>query len=215
VTKPEITRLLIDCALQPDLCRRLAETPDAVFEEYDLTAEQRELLRHPDSRLLPLLGAALGRREEPPTPRPASIQIPVESRMLPDAQMALTVVPCLIGERISFAAWISPLPEGGDPSRLPPPAGSTLPGTPLTPLYAVIHLAAAQSSDATGNPRVSMWASFRQSSNAMTAPASACGVSTGQEAYRTEVEAVRAAAPEDRYQKLVALTRALRGGDAR
>jgi hypothetical protein len=223
VAKPDITRLLIDSALQPELCRRLAETPDAVFEEYDLTAEQCELLRRPDRRLLPLLGAALEqgaareqgaaleRRAESPQPEIQFVQIAVDSRMLPDAQMALTVVPCLIGERISFAAWISPLAEGGDPSRLPPPAGSTLPGTPLAPLYAVIHLAAAQSNDANGDLRVNLWASFRQSSNAATAPPAPAAPEC--EAVRAAAEAARAAAPPDRYQKLAALVRAMRGGD--
>ena len=62
--KPDITRLLIDSALHPELRARLRETPEEVFAEYDLTAEEREILRCPDHRLLPLLGAALGRREE-------------------------------------------------------------------------------------------------------------------------------------------------------
>jgi hypothetical protein len=211
VPKPDITRLLIDSALEPELRRRLEETPDAVFEDYDLTAEQRELLRHPDRHLLPLLGAALERCAESPPPNAEPIQITVDSRMLHDAQMALTVVPCLIGERISFAAWVSPLPEGGDPSHLPPPAGSTLPGIQLTPLYAVIHLSSALSSDATGAARVSMWASFLQSSNAVTASPAAAVPEC--EAVRAAAEAVRAAAPEDRREKLAALVRAMRGGD--
>ena len=223
MSKPDITRLLIDSALEPELRRRLEDSPDAVFEDYDLTGEQRELLRHPDRRLLPVLGAALEqgaageqraaieRRVSPLQPEIQPIQIAVDSRMLPDTQMALTVVPCVIGERISFAAWISPLPEGGDPSRLPLPVGSALPGTPLAPLYAVIHLSAALSNDEDGAARVNMWASFGQNSNAVTAPQPAAPQS---EAVRTAAEAVRAAAPEDRYEKLAALVRAIRGGDA-
>ncbi len=89
--------------------------------------------------------------------------------------MALTVVPCVVGERIAFATWITPMHEGADPSRLPPPAGATLPGQPLTPLYAVIQLTAAQSKDAAGNAQVSMWAAFRQSSNAVAAGAAGDG----------------------------------------
>jgi hypothetical protein len=223
--KPGITRLLVDSALDAELRRRLAETPDDVFEEYELTVEERELLRNPDHRLLPLLGAALARREEAEAaPQPEEIQVSAGSHLLPDSQMALTVVPCVVGGRIAFAAWIAPMHEGADPSRLPPPAGATLPGQPLTPLYAVIQLTAAQSKDAAGNAQVSMWASFRQSSNAVAAaPAETAGnperapFGSAMESadVRAAVAAVRSAAPADRYDKLVALTRTLRGGDVR
>src|ERR1700722_14558137 len=57
--KPNIAQLLIDSVLQPELRRRLAETPSQVFGEYDLSDEERECLLNPDHRLLPLLGAAL------------------------------------------------------------------------------------------------------------------------------------------------------------
>lgn len=198
-----LARLLVDSALYPELRRRLAESPESVFEDYNLAAEERELLRHPDHRLLPLIGAAIQRSQsEPPAPRP--IHIAVDSRMLPDVQMALTVVPCQIGERISFAAWISPLPEGADPSRLPPPPGSTLPGNPLTPLYAVIHLTAAHGNDGS----VSMWASFLQNSNVVTTEPRPEASGSPELA-----DAVRAAAPEERYDKLLDLLRAIRGGE--
>lgn len=273
MAKPDITRLLIDSALQPELCRRLAEAPDSVFVEYDLSAEEREILRHPDRRLLPLLGAALrvsiGRREEPEPRAPESeersrkpgagmarsvsfsrpqeipvadesrmplrpsqdtrqvheeVAVPNESRMLPGALMALTVVPCLIGERIAFAAWIAPMQEGADPSHAPPPPGANLPGSPLTPLHAVIQISAAQSHNGAGIPQVSMWASFRHSSNAIApAPpesagnpdASPFGSAFESPEVQSAAAAVYSAAPEDRYEKLVALTRALHAGDVR
>ena len=73
--KPGIDQLLIRSALDPDLLRRLKETPHEVFAEYDLTGEQQDLLLHPDHRLLPLLGAALARPQETPAPRaPQSIR---------------------------------------------------------------------------------------------------------------------------------------------
>jgi hypothetical protein len=240
VPKPDITRLLIDTALQPELRRRMAEAPDLVFENYELSGEERDLLRNPDHRLLPLLGAALARREEVAAdeapraersvdPPEALLDIVVSAKapaapMLPDSLMALAVVPCLAHERIAFAAWISPMHEGADPSRLPPPAGASLPGQPLNPLHAVIQISSAQSKDEAGNLQVSMWASFRQASNAITpAPpetagdpqASPFGSSLDSAEIREAAAAVRAAAAGDRYEKLAALTRALRGGDVR
>jgi hypothetical protein len=149
---------------------------------------------------------------------------PDDSRLLPDAQLALTVVPCLVGDRIAYATWIAPLHEGGDPSRLPMPAGATLPGRPLTPLYAVIQLSAAQSKDAAGNLQVSMWASFRNSSNTVApAPPETAGDPAlspfasplDSPEVQAAAAAVHAAPPADRYEKLVALTRTLHGGDVR
>jgi hypothetical protein len=233
VPKPDIFQLLVDSALQPDIARRLAETPDNVFGDYDLTPEERELLRRPDHRLLPHLGAAVARatglRPVDPAsgaglPACAEVPSPDVSHLLPDAQMSLTVIPCLVGDRIAYAAWISPLHEGGDPSRLPIPAGASLPGQPLTPLHAVIQLSAAQSKDTAGNLQVSMWASFRQSSNQVAPPppeaagnpeASPFASPLDSSEVRAAVAAVHSAPPEDRYEKLAALTRALSGGDVR
>src|SRR5215831_7314552 len=57
--KTGISRLLIASAIDPDVHRRLLESPEETFDEFDLAEEDRELLRHPDHRLLRVLGAAL------------------------------------------------------------------------------------------------------------------------------------------------------------
>lgn len=228
--KPDITRLLVDTALRPDLLRRLAEAPESVFEEYDLSAEEQEQLRAPDHRLLPLLGAALRRKTPAPapaestTPAPPPVPVSPDGKMLPDTRLALTVLPCQVGDRIAFAAWISPLQEGADPSRIPPPAGATLPGAPLNPLYAVVQIAAAQVTDGSGKPRLNMWASLRQSANTISAPPpetagdpeiSPFASKMDSPAVRAAVREAREAPPSERYVKLAALLRTLRGGDIR
>ena len=53
--KPGIDQLLIESALQPELRRRLLESPDEIFRDFDLSEEEKEILRRPDHRLLPLL----------------------------------------------------------------------------------------------------------------------------------------------------------------
>ena len=58
-SKAGVSRLLIASALDPDMRRRLLESPEEVFQEFDLAEEERDLLRRPDHRLLRLLGAAL------------------------------------------------------------------------------------------------------------------------------------------------------------
>ena len=57
-----VEQLLIASALEPELCRRLVESPEEVFAEFDLTEEQKDILRQRDHRLLGLLGAAVVRQ---------------------------------------------------------------------------------------------------------------------------------------------------------
>jgi hypothetical protein len=233
--KPEIHNLLIDSALQPDLCRRLLESPDEVFAAYELTVEQRELLRHPDHRLLPLLGAALARQMKSSSPAeelPSSEATPssvTPAPALPDTLMALTVVPCALRENghlkgISYVVWVNPLPEGADPASLPPPAGAVLPGEPLAPLYAVIRLSAMPSQDASGKPQLAMWGSFLPAANASVPPPPESSGDVDASPFKTPVDsanvqaavaAVRRASNEERYDRLVDLLHVLHQGDVR
>ena len=210
MAKPDLARLLIDSALEPGARRQLAEAPEQLFERYDLTDEERELLRHPDHRLLPMLGAALARGQ---TPEPQTAAAPVkeiapEAVLLPDSLLALTVVPCEVEHRIAYAVWVSPIAEGADPASLPQPAGAALPGRPMIPLHAVIQLSASQSKDGVG-----MWASFRQATNVFAPSPSQDPSIDSPEVQAAAAEAL-AAGPEERYMKLAALAQALRRGEA-
>ena len=233
VSKPGMDQLLIESALQPELCRRLRESPDEVFRDFDLTEEEKDILRQPDHRLLPLLGEALARQMESSHPLgEASSESPVtpapiEARPLPSTWIALTVVPCVLQEEgqikgISYVVWANPMPEGGDPGSLPAPAGVVFPGQPLAPLHAVIQLSAVQSQDVAGNPQVGLWASLRQSPNTPPPPetagdpkASPFGSRLDSPHVQAAVAAVRQASSEERYERLIDLMRALRSGDVR
>jgi len=235
VSKPGIDQLLIESALQPDLRRRLRESPDEVLRDFDLTEEEKDILRQPDERLLALLGAAItrqmesadGSREDPllaPTP-PTQFA----ARPLPDTWIALTVVPCAVYDQghlkgITYAAWTNPLPEGGDPAALPPPAGAMLPGRPLAPLHAVIKLSALQTQDGEGNPQVALWATLRQASSVVTPPPSETAGNPLASPFGSQIDspqvgaaaaAVRGATPDERYDRLVDLMRVLRRGGVR
>jgi hypothetical protein len=246
VAKPKIDELLIQTALQPDLCRRLQESPDEVFEDFDLTVEERELLRQPDHRLLPLLGAAIERQmkssagvtgrnpvddashlEEAAVPdAPAS---PVAAYALPDSLMGLTVVPCALRENgqfkgISYVLWVNPLAEGVDPAKLPPPAGTVLPGEPLPPLHAIIRISAVQSADVAGNTKLAIWGSFLPAPGSTVPPppessgdpdASPFKSSLNSAEVKTAVAAVRTASTSERYDRLADLLHTLHGGGVR
>lgn len=212
--------MLIASALDGDVRRRLLDTPDDVFPEFDLTEDEKDILRSPDRRLLPLLGAALARQSASAAHAPAaSAEQPrphavVEARTLPDISLALTLVPCAQYEngrivKVVYAVWVNPLPEGVDPASLPPPPGAALPGQPLAPLHAVIQVSAVQMQGAVG-----LSASLRQSSN-MSAPPPRLPVAghLRSEPVQTAIAAVRRASGQDRRARIVDLLRALRGGE--
>ena len=215
------------------MCRRLLESPEEVFQEFDLTEEERDLLRRPDHRLLRLLGAALADEVESSCPRPkASTVVPqphtiVQAGTLPDISLVLTLVPCAQYENgrlntFAYAVWVNPLPQGADPATLPPPPGVVFPGQPLTPLHTVIRVSAVQMQDAAGEPQVGLSASLQQSSN-ITAPpppeaAGRPGVSPfGSDLRSGEVQAavaaVRGAPSDQRYVRLIDLMHVLRGAE--
>jgi hypothetical protein len=232
--QPGIDQLLIRSALDADLRRRLRECPDDVFREFDLSPEQQEILRQPDHRLLPLLGAALARQTPPSAAATAEApaaqpHVVVQAHALPDISLALTLVPCAQHENgqfkgFAYAVWVSHLPPGADPVTLPPPAGAALPGTPCSPLHAVISVSAVQLQDAAGHPQVGLWASLRQSSNVPAPPAveaagkpdaSPFGTELQAPPVRAAVAAVRSAAPEERYGCLISLLGVLGSGEVR
>ncbi|HVS38865.1 MAG TPA: hypothetical protein VMS17_25130 [Gemmataceae bacterium] len=235
--KTGISRLLIASAIDPDVRRRLLESPEETFDEFDLADEDRELLRHPDHRLLRVLGAALAEENAPvsaaasvatmaaPLPgatRPgATPGMPTPSAPLPDMSLVLTLAPCALydgGElrNFAYAAWVSPLPEGADPEALPPPPGTVLPGKPLPPLRAVVRVSAIQMQDAAGNPLVGLSASLLQSTNLSAPPppeAAGNPAAIGRDLFAAEVQsaiaAVRCAPAGARYGKLIELLRVL------
>jgi hypothetical protein len=228
VSEPGIDQLLIASALDADLLRRLRESPEEAFQGFDLTDEEKDLLRHPDHRLLPLLGAALAHQRTSPAPAPPAAQAAVsephavvDRGKLPDVSLVLTLVPCAQYEEdgrlvsIRYAVWVNPLPAGADPASLPPPPGATFPGQPLTPLHAVIQVSPLQIEGSIG-----LSAIFRQSTNiaAPRLPGSAGkpdGKDLGSEQIQTAVAAVRNAPAGERYEKLVDLIHVLREGKGR
>jgi hypothetical protein len=228
-----VSQLLIASAIDADLRRRLLESPEETFQDYDLTEEEKDLLRQPDHRMLRLFGAALAEQRElssghaaEPAVRPHAV---IEARTLPGISLALTLVPCAQYEngqftKFAYAVWVSPLAEGVDPAALPIPAGAALPGQPLTPLHAVIQVSAVQMQGRDGKPQVALSASLRQSSNVAAPPPPESagrpemppfGSDLGSAEVQAAVAAVRHASREERYGRLIGLISALRGGEVR
>jgi hypothetical protein len=233
--KPGIDQLLVAAALDADLRRQLLESPEEAFRGFDLTEEEKDLLRRPDHRLLSLLGTALAHERPSSAPAPpAAAAAPqphavVEAPTMPDVSLVLTLVPCAQYEngrlhKINYAVWVNPLPAGGDPASITPPQGSVFPGQPLTPLHAVIQVSPLQMQDAAGNPLIGLSAALRKSSN-VTAPAppesagrpygSLFGNDLRSEDVQRVVAAVRSAPTGQKYDRLIDLIHALHGGEVR
>jgi hypothetical protein len=229
-----VTQLLIDSALDDHLRRRLLESPDEVFRDFDLTGEEQDLLRHPDQRMLRLFGIALAQQRSDGHSLHAPVSVPqlhavAQACSLPDVALALTLVPCAQYENgrlsaIAYAVWVNPLPAGADPASVAPPQGAALPGQPLSPLHAVIQVSAVQLPDRDGKPQVGLSASLRQSSNVSAPPPPESAGMPSEPPFgsdlesaevRSAVAAVRNAASADRYDRLIDLIQALRGREAR
>ena len=122
--------------------RQLQESPEEAFHGFDLTEEEKDLLRHPDHRLLRLLGAAPARERESPAPQaqadsavPLQPHAVIEGATLPDVSLVMTLVPCAKYEdgrldKINYAVWVKALPAGADPASLPLPQDIVFPGNP-------------------------------------------------------------------------------------
>ncbi len=219
--------------MQPELRQRLVESPDEVFQDFDLTDDEKDILRRPDERLLALLGSALARqaKTKPEAAETAAEPVAVAQAVtLPGLSLALTLAPYASYENgefkgVNYTAWVSPLPAGADPASLPaPPGASALPGMPMPPLHAAIQVNAVQMADASGRPVVALSASFRQSSNVAAPPPPQMagdpeeppfGSDLRSEAVREAIAAVRAASKEERYGRIVDLLRVLRTGEVR
>ncbi len=214
--KTGIHELLVRTALEPELRRRLLDSPDEVLPQFNLSEEEKDLLRHPDHRLLPLLGEVLKGQAETTAATAPSQAAPaiIHARTLPDFSLAVTVVPCTriengVATGYSYAVWVSPLAEGVDPASLAPPDGTTLPGPPLAPLHVVMQIHSMEIPDAHGRAQVGMSASLRQSSNIVGPVPATRTPGAPSEALDRAVAAVRAANREERYGRLLDLLHAL------
>lgn len=232
MAKTGISRLLIASAIDPDVYRRLRESPEETFDAFDLAEDERELLRHPNHRLLGVLGAALAEEHAgaagvattaatAATLAGATSGTSTASANLPDISLVLTVVPCALYDEgklrnFAYVTWVSPLAEGADPETLPPPPGTEFPGKPLPPLRAVVRVSAIQMQDAAGGPLVGLSASLLSGTNMSSpAPPEAAGnppairrdLSAAE--VQSAIAAVRSAPAEGRYGKLIDLLRVL------
>jgi hypothetical protein len=211
--------------------RAVARTdPDASFEGFALSEEERAILRRQDEEMLGLLAEILRARapaevERAPEPPEMPHPLPVTGRALPPVELILQVVPVISRDeagaiRLSHLASLYAAPPAGSPLP-PPPSGAPEGARPPVLFRIVVAPHAATLPDGgtlvtyAGN-LVSIEAETRAAGAAAARPSSPWGHRVDSEGARRAARAVREAAPADRYARLLDLVAALTGeGESR
>ena len=179
MAKPGIRELLIDCVLDPRLLQRARQSPESLFEDYELDAATRALLASPDERLLELLGQAFRNDspgEQAHAVESATIDGPARAAPVCQAQDAVTVnslaasrlavrlVPILQrsgsaedGDQtlaINYAGHLDNLPAGTELDDLPEVPVADVPGQALPALAVSVSIQPQVWTDRSGNQQI-------------------------------------------------------------
>jgi len=203
-----LERVVLDDAFR-DL---VASEPDQAFEGFDLTDRHKEVLRRQDHELLALLGEAL--RDEPDAPIPGGPpeQMSESANAVPElkeAQLVVRLKPYAHHDeqgsiQLTYAAslhpWPAPQAEPGMLSfllRVTPRAVLAKDGQLNISYAAMIQPAPEPGADLPPPGRAA-------------APSSSPNLPVDSPEALRAAEAVRAASPGDRYQRLLELIEAMR-----
>lgn len=224
----EVARYLQRAALDRDFRALAKADPDASFEGYALSDDEKEILRRRDREMLRLLADAVREAEEPED-APAGERprvdppLPVTGQLLPavDLLLQLTAVPSRDDAgalRLTHVASLHAAPAPGAP--LPPPPAEAPEGAPA-PVHFRIRIAPHAAALPGGQVAVTYAPSIvaqgaeetASTATAETATGSPWGHRVNSEAARRAAEAIKAAAPAERYERLLDLIAALKGAE--
>ncbi len=232
MNKPGIKDLLIRCVLEPELLQALRESPENLFDDFDIDNRAREILSSPDARLLELLGEAVGHRTNEPTP--ASKEDPKRESsqqtvalheaggvtLLPQSRIALRLVPYVqhappsTGDApeviVNYAGHLDPLPGCVELGDLPEVPAAVTDGQQLPPVSVVVGVQPTVWTDDAGNRQMTFSVSARLPQDGVNEDV---GDSTDVRLspWRHDVDSseaksaadrVREAEPGDRYRRL-------------
>jgi hypothetical protein len=216
--------------------RELALTdPERAFQGFDLSHEQKEILRRRDHRLLGLLGDAVAPTEtcpEPPVKQKHGEPVAAAAPSLPEVKLLLRLVPQVTQSRdsdpnISYAASLHPYPgeieQTTDPDTTEQPQQAA--GCALDELRWIIRFVPT----ILGSGDAGTTVAYAASIHPWTSETDPIGSQIGEpgpalasppwnhhvasSAAKDAARAVQAAAPSRRYEKLLELVHALQTGD--
>lgn len=242
MTRPGMHELLIRAVLDETFRASLQTDFDTVVDGFDVSDEDREILRQPDERFLRLLGEAI-RSTHPASNSPTGLdktQMDNEAPLadddaganpptpvafsLPEIVLLLRVFPSVHvtpeGElNMAYAASVDPLPEGRAPDDIPRP-DFDLPGQEVDSLANIVRIRPTAIYDESGRVTVRFSATMHP---ALPPEAMSSQGSTSRPPWHHHVDSesareaaaeVRAAPPDKRYARLLDLVDALQRGDA-
>ncbi len=222
------TDFLIRAVLDESFRELALADPLRAFEGYSLSAEHRDILSHPDERLLGLLGQAIatGHTDDPhPAPAESSEAADEPRPNLPDITLLLRLVPHR-GQRpgsegqVAYKASLHPWP--GD--QADGQAQGEPPSDAAQQLAWVLRIRPTVVGVETSGMRVTYTASIQPFAGGTeppdpdptrAAPTSPWNHHIESSAARAAAEAVRTSDSTGRYEKLLELIQALQAGDDR
>ncbi len=222
----EVARYLRRAALDREFRALAKADPDASFEGYALSGTEKEILRRGDQEMLRLLADAVrdavDTEETRTGERPvAEAPPPVTTHVLPpvDLLLQLVAVPSRDGAgtlRLTHVASLHAAPAPG--TSLPPPPAEAPEGA-TAPVHFRIRIAPHAASLPDGRMAVTYAPSIVAEGAEETGSGGATGTATAtpwghrveSEAARSAADAVKKAAPAERYERLLDLIAALKG----
>lgn len=192
-----LRRFLVRLVMDDGLRQTLRDDPEAAFDGSGLTAEQREVLVARDERMLALIAGTFDAPREAPPPAPDPVQVEpsyLMIRLVPQAWQDEA------GQlQLAYQASVHPWP-----SETPPGAVSFL----MRVAPRAVHAGG-------GQVRLTYSASIQPAPRGEAPPAappsedSPWGHRVDDAAARAAAEAVKAAPPEERYDRLLDLISAI------
>jgi len=226
----EAARYLERAALDRGFRSLARADPEASFEGFALSEDEKAILRRQDEGMLGLLADVLRSRApveaaRAPEPPEGIHPLPVTGRALPPVELILQVVPVPSRDeagaiRLSHFASLHAAPFAGEPLPPPPPNAPEGAKPPVRFRIVVAPHAATLPDGGTVVTYVGNLVSMEAEAGAAAAdaphPASPWGHRVGSDAARRAARAVGEAAPADRYARLLDLVAALTGdGESR
>ena len=234
MTRKSAANFLVRAVLDEAFRDLALSNPQSAFEGFDLTEQEKEILRSRDHRVLGLLGDAV-RQQEPvaETPLEKTPPTPVAPALpsLPEVKLLLRLIPQAVPSpgpdpKVSYAASLHPWPTDNEPEGGPNSAAPTDNGTETA--AAEIRWLIRIAPEVVESRDTGLAVAYSASIHPVTAESDETGPAYRESppkatdspwnhhldspAARTAAKAVLAADPSQRYAKLLELAHALQTG---
>jgi len=232
MTRKSVANFLVRAVLDEAFRDLALSNPQRALEGFDLTEEEKEILRGRDRRVLGLLGDAVrlqGPVVEPPLEKAPTTPVAPTLPNLPEVKLLLRLVPQAVpspgsNPKVSYAASLHPWPADDEPEGGPNSAAPTENGAEAAEVRWLIRIAPEVVESRNTGLAVAYSASIHPVTAEVdetdpadkAAPLEAAGSPWNHHldspAARAAAKAVQSADPSQRYAELLKLVHALQTG---